>query len=129
MSALSQALQDLSSTERVVVALVGVVCVHLFVRLLRHASTRAMRSQVARRSTKAVTLISLISSSIVFALYFAAFGIVLTESGVPLSTYVASASIRNRCKADASRRRTDTPRRAQPTKTHHLMMILTGMAP
>lgn len=93
MSALSQALQDLSSTERVVVALVGVVCVHLFVRLLRHASTRAMRSQVARRSTKAVTLISLISSSIVFALYFAAFGIVLTESGVPLSTYVASASI------------------------------------
>lgn len=93
MNALGQALQDLSSTERVVMALVGVVCVHLFVRLLRRASTHAMRSQVARRSTKAVTLISLISSSIVFALYFAAFGFVLTESGVPLSTYVASASI------------------------------------
>ncbi|MDF1735488.1 MAG: mechanosensitive ion channel [Minwuia sp.] len=93
MSALGQALQDLSSTERVIVALVGVVCVHGFVRVLRYASTHAMRSQVARRSTKAVTLISLISSSIVFALYFAAFGFVLTESGVPLSTYVASASI------------------------------------
>ncbi|MDF1732657.1 MAG: mechanosensitive ion channel [Minwuia sp.] len=93
MSVLSGALQDLSSTERVVVALVGVVCVHLFVRLLRHASTSAMRSQVARRSTKAVTLISLVSSSIVFALYFTAFGFVLTEAGVPLSTYVASASI------------------------------------
>jgi len=93
MSALGQALQGLSSTERVVLALVGVVVVHGMVRVLRRASTHVMQSQVARRSTKAVTLISLTSSSIVFALYFAAFGFVLTESGVPLSTYVASASI------------------------------------
>ncbi len=93
MSVLSEFLQDLSSTERVALAVAGVVAVHGCVRAIRYTSGHAMKSRVARRSTKTLTLISLITSTIVFTLYFAAFGFVLSEAGVPLSTYVASASI------------------------------------
>ncbi len=93
MSALSGLLQDLTSTERVVLAIAGVAAVHGFVRAIRYISGHAMTTRMARRSTKTVTLISLITSTVVFALYFAAFGFVLSEAGVPLSTYVASASI------------------------------------
>lgn len=52
-----------------------------------------MSSNVARRSSKNLTLISLITSTMVFALYSSAIGFVLSEAGVPLSTYLASASI------------------------------------
>lgn len=93
MSALSELLQDMTSTERVAMAIAGVVAVHGFVRAIRYVSGHAMKTRVAQRSTKTVTLISLITSTIVFTLYFAAFGFVLSEVGVPLSTYVASASI------------------------------------
>jgi small conductance mechanosensitive channel len=86
-------LNGLTSWERIAVALALAVAAHIFVRAVRMLSARAMTSGVARRSTKTRTLISLITSSAVFALYFTAFGFVLNEIGVPLSTYLASASI------------------------------------
>jgi len=87
-------LEHLSSTERVGLALLSVLVAHAIVRLIRHGSRRAMSSRaIRRRSSKSLTLISLITSAVVFALYVTAVGFVLTEMGVPLSTYLASASI------------------------------------
>ena len=86
-------LDDLGAWQRIVIALALAMAAHLFVRALRTLSARAMTSDVAQRSTKTRTLISLITSTLVFTLYFAAVGFVLNEAGVPLSTYLASASI------------------------------------
>lgn len=82
-----------STAERMAFAILLAVAAHLLVRAIRFASVRAMSSRVARRSGKSQTLISLITSTVVFALYFAAVGFALSEAGVPLSTYLASASI------------------------------------
>lgn len=84
---------SLSTLERVGLALLCAVGAHVVVRLIRWGSLQVMSSGVAKRSSKSLTLISLISSTLVFALYFAAVGFVLGEAGVPLSTYLASASI------------------------------------
>lgn len=86
-------LDDLSTTERIILALLLAVGAHVVVRLVRWISVHAMSSRMARRSGKTLTLISLITSTLIFALYFAAVGFVLSEAGVPLSTYLASASI------------------------------------
>lgn len=86
-------LEDLTTTERIALALLLAIAAHVVVRLVRWLSVRAMSSQVAKRSGKTLTLISLITSTIVFALYFAAIGFVANEVGIPLSTYLASASI------------------------------------
>lgn len=86
-------LSELPAWQRIVVALALAAAAHVFVRVVRALSARAMSSGVARRSTKTRTLISLFTSTLVFALYFAAIGYVLNEAGVPLSTYLASASI------------------------------------
>ncbi|WP_417516231.1 mechanosensitive ion channel family protein [Minwuia sp.] len=90
---MTELLQDTTTVQRIVLALVLAVAVHALVRSVRWMSHRAMSSSVARRSNKTLTLISLITSTLVFILYFAAIGFVLNEAGVPLSTYLASASI------------------------------------
>lgn len=85
--------EQLTSLERIALAVLLALGAHVLVRIVRWISVRAMSSQVARRSSKTLTLISLVTSTVVFALYFAAIGFVLNEAGVPLSTYLASASI------------------------------------
>ncbi len=45
------------------------------------------------RLLKIRTVISLVSSLLVFMIYFGALGLVLVESGIPIGTYLASASI------------------------------------
>ncbi|WP_416896655.1 MAG: mechanosensitive ion channel family protein [Minwuia sp.] len=84
---------QLGTWQRVALAAGLAVLGHLLVRLIRWGSGRATTSQIARSSSKALTLISLLTSIAVFVIYFTAFGFVMTEAGVPLSTYLASASI------------------------------------
>jgi moderate conductance mechanosensitive channel len=52
-----------------------------------------MGLSVKQSRRKAVSLLSLFSSSLIFIFYFAAIGFVLSEFGVPIAAYLASASI------------------------------------
>ncbi len=65
---------------------------HLATVLIRAASRRLLRSRM-QSETKLLTITGFATSLIVFAIYFAAFGFVLTELGVSLTTYLASASV------------------------------------
>lgn len=84
---------EFSIWQRAAIVIVAAGCIHLVVTGIRLASTRAMASRIAEHITKTRTVISLASSTLIFFLYFAAFGIALNEFGVSLTTYFASASI------------------------------------
>jgi small conductance mechanosensitive channel len=73
--------------------IVGIaLAAHLATVLIRVASRRLLRSRM-QSETKLLTITGFATSIIVFAIYFAAFGLVLTELGVSLTTYLASASV------------------------------------
>lgn len=84
---------DLLIWQRIALVLAVAVAAHGLVRLLRALSSRAMASAVMTRGTKVRTVVSLLTSTLVFALYFSAVGFALSELGVSLKTYFASASI------------------------------------
>lgn len=84
---------DLPTWQRITLLLVVVALAHGLVGLIRKLSERAMASSIATQVNKTRTVISLVTSVVVFSLYFAAVGLVLNEIGVSLTTYFASASI------------------------------------
>lgn len=84
---------DLLIWQRIVLVLAVAVAAHGLVRLLRLLSARAMLSAMVTRGTKVRTVVSLLTSTLVFVLYFSAVGFALNELGVSLKTYFASASI------------------------------------
>ena len=86
---------DLNAATRVALALGLAVAVHIVVRVVRHLDRRVMEAEVgfSRRMSKARTVATLLSSIIVFLLYFGAFGVVLHAIGISLTAYLASASI------------------------------------
>jgi small conductance mechanosensitive channel len=86
-------LADLPIWQRVIIVLLVAAAAHGIVYVTRKASTRAMSSAFAEHITKTRTIISIITSGLVFTLYFAAIGFALNELGVSLTTYFASASI------------------------------------
>jgi small conductance mechanosensitive channel len=86
-------LADLPIWQRVVIVLIVAAVAHGFVYVIRRASSRAMSSAFAAHITKTRTIISMVTSGLIFVLYFAAVGFALTELGVSLTTYFASASI------------------------------------
>lgn len=65
---------------------------HLATILIRGGSRGLLRSRM-RSEAKALTVTGFVTSVIVFGIYFAAFGFVLSELGVSLTTYLASASV------------------------------------
>ncbi len=84
---------SLSTLERLALIAVVVVIAHLAVRLVRAVSVRIMERTMDRSLSKARTVNSLITSILVFSLYFGALGWALTELGISLTAYLASASI------------------------------------
>ena len=84
---------ELATTERVVLVLAIAVVAHLVVRLLRQLTQRLLSTDAMLRWTKLRTLVGLVTSILVFILYFTAVGLVLHEFGVSLTAYMASASI------------------------------------
>ena len=84
---------DLATLERLALAAVVVAAAHLAVRLVRTVSERIMARTMDRSFSKARTVNSLITSTLVFSLYFGALGWALTELGISLTAYLASASI------------------------------------
>lgn len=85
------------------IALIAVVAVavHLVVRGLKAVSDRVLSpaargdraSAASRRHPRIATIVSLLVSSAIFALWFAAVGLALSELGVNLTAYFATATI------------------------------------
>lgn len=87
---LISAINSLAGTEKVAALLAIAISAHALARLLKYIGLHLSTSQ---RSNRAKTIFSLSVSVAVFAIYFVVLGIILKEIGVPLSTYIASASV------------------------------------
>ena len=73
--------------------IVGIaVAAHVTTVLIRGASRRLLRSRM-RSEAKVHTVTGFTTSVVVFAIYFAAFGFMLNELDISLTTYLASASV------------------------------------
>jgi len=86
-------LSEFGSTERIILVVVIAVVAHLAVYVIRHLGHQLMSAETMLHWNKLRTLAGLITSALVFTLYFGAVGFVLQEFGVSLTAYLASASI------------------------------------
>ena len=84
---------ELGMTERILVVVAIAIVAHLSVRGIRYLAQRLLSADAMQRWTKTRTLAGLLTSAMVFTMYFGAFGLVLQEFGVSLTAYLASASI------------------------------------
>lgn len=69
------------------------VATHMIVSLVRHLASMALHRDPNRRYRKLQSLTTLVTSAVVFTLYFLALGLILREFGVSLTAYLASASV------------------------------------
>ena len=93
MTLASFSIHELGSTERIVLVLAIATAAHLCVRMLRFLAHRLTSTEAIQHWAKLRTLTGLVTSILVFSLYFGALGMVLHEFGVSLTAYLASASI------------------------------------
>lgn len=77
----------------VVAALAVAVAAHLLVVIVRRTGSHIIETDHPRSISKVKTLASLVSSIAVFTLYCGAVGFALAEFRVPVSAYIASASV------------------------------------
>lgn len=84
---------DAGPTTRVIIAIIVAIGAHGCVRLIRYVSSNVIRRLVSPTGRKVSSVMSLASSALIFALYFGAAGLILTEFGVSVTAYLASASV------------------------------------
>jgi small conductance mechanosensitive channel len=90
---MSSLLVNLNYPTRILVLLAIVVGAHLTVVVVRMLGTRLMSALPHASFAKTRSLAGLVTSVVIFGLYFAAIGLVLKELGVSLTAYLASASV------------------------------------
>jgi len=90
---LSEFMNGLSIPIRVFLIAAIMVGLHFSVILIRRISNKWMSSRVGAKLSKSRTISSLTTSALVFLIYFSALGLILSEFGVSLKAYLASASI------------------------------------
>jgi len=83
----------LLSWQRLLLVLLVAIVAHSLVLLIRRLTSYFIERSSKTSRRKAVSVLSLISSSLIFIFYFIAIGFVLSELGVPIAAYFASASI------------------------------------
>lgn len=83
-------LSELSGYSKIVALLIIAVAAHVIARVIRYVG---LHLNTSRQSNRSKTIFSLVISIVIFAIYFIVLGITLKELGVPLSTYIASASV------------------------------------
>ncbi len=81
-----------SFLQRLVVIICITAAAHFATVALRGLSNRILRSRL-RSEEKALTVTGFVTSLLIFGIYFAGIGFVLSELGVSLTTYFASASV------------------------------------
>jgi len=86
-------LNELTTNERIGLVLIIAFAAHLAVYGVRYIGHQLMTRESLLRWTKLRTLAGLLTSILVFGLYFGTLGFVLHEFGVSLTAYLASASI------------------------------------
>ena len=84
---------NLSNPTRILLIIAVPVLAHLLVILVRRTSSRLIRAMPESSFAKARTFTGLLTSVVIFVLYFVAVGLVLKEFGVSLTAYLASASV------------------------------------
>jgi small-conductance mechanosensitive channel len=92
ISYLRTLLAESGSPLRVVLIVFVLIGLHLAVIAVRGLSKK-LSGRISPGLTKPKTIASLGTSALVFGLYFTAFGLILSEIGVSLKAYLASASI------------------------------------
>lgn len=90
---LTKIMHAFSSPVRILIIVVVIMGLHLMVIVVRRLSNKWMSSQVSLKLSKSRTIGSLVTSAVIFTLYFSAVGLILNEFGVSLKAYLASASI------------------------------------
>ncbi len=83
----------MNSFSRIVTILALLAGAHFIVLLVRRFSAKVLAARLSASFAKVKSIVSLVSSIVVFVLYFSALGLVLKEFGVSLTAYFASASI------------------------------------
>ncbi|MGB5354656.1 MAG: mechanosensitive ion channel domain-containing protein [Woeseia sp.] len=73
--------------------LLFVIAVHVLVLAIKRVATKWMSRKVDRRYRKLKSLSTLLTSVLMFALYFIAIGLVFRELNISLTAYFASASV------------------------------------
>lgn len=86
-------LTSLSIPLRLAVFVGIAVATHLIVILVKQTAGRALAKASGKRFQKMRSIGTLMTSAIVFSLYFLALGLILREFGVSLTAYLASASV------------------------------------
>jgi len=86
-------LSDLETSERIGLVLIIAIAAHLAVIAIRYIGHQLMTTEALIRWTKLRTISGLLTSILMFSLYFGTLGFVLQEFGVSLTAYLASASI------------------------------------
>jgi len=86
-------LSELNTSERIGLVLIIAIAAHLAVYGIRYLGHQLMTTESLLRWNKLRTLAGLLTSILVFGLYFGTLGFVLQEFGVSLTAYLASASI------------------------------------
>lgn len=84
---------DSSYYFRILIIIAIVIAAHVVVVLVRKISRRLLDTLPRSSFAKVRTISTLLTSIVIFALYFAAIGLVLKEFGVSLTAYLASASV------------------------------------
>ncbi|MDY6854370.1 MAG: mechanosensitive ion channel [Thermodesulfobacteriota bacterium] len=82
-----------STMERIIFIILLAGGAHVCVFLIKKASQFFMSFSFARSYAKIKSIVGLITSFVVFIIYFGAFGFILKEFGVSITAYLASASI------------------------------------
>ena len=91
MEFVDQWINHASPGVRVISLLAVAGIVHLLVIAIRKVAEKIV--SLGKIHQKAHSIITLTTSALVFSLYFFAFGFILQELGVPLTAYLASASV------------------------------------
>lgn len=78
---------------KIIVIIAIAIGSHLIALLIKFLHQKISKNRHAQRYSKGLSISSLVVSILVFIIYFIAIGKILIELGVPLSTYIASASI------------------------------------
>lgn len=91
-------LRELSQGSRVLLILLLALAAHLLVLVVRGLGTWALSpdsgpASLARKRPKVATVTTLVVSTLTFAIYFTALGLVLDELGISLTAYFASATV------------------------------------
>lgn len=83
----------IKSPSRIFLIIAIAIGAHLLVLAVRMLGQRLMKAMPKPVFAKGRSIISLLTSAVIFSLYFGAIGLILKELGVSLTAYLASASV------------------------------------